>query len=511
MRFFRSIMQLFCYLCTWSCRIGPPKRMINHKLVWSILGQLLLFMALLLAICLGVAYYYGESAVVAFGIPLGIVLIASSVLRYMGRGYTRHFNLRDGFYVVSLVWIVFSLFGTLPFLLSGTTDRFAHACFESFSGFTTTGATVIASLDTLPHSINFWRVLTQWIGGVGIVFFTIAIIPTIGGGEQKLFSAETTGLKLVKLHPRIATTAHWIGSIYLFLTIACAACFFFAGMNGFDAVSHAFTTISTGGFSTHDASIGHFQSPAIEWVAIAFMLVSGINFALLYLLFIKRRWRDIWKDEELRLFLGSVAAIALCCTLALYFHDHREPMEALRASVFQAVSIQTTTGYVTENFMTWGFQVWFLLMLAGFCGACTGSTTGGVKCARVVTLWKLLRNEFLTMLHPRAYYPLRINRQIIAPHVIHRLCAFFLVYLSLLAVGTFVLLLTGLEPVDAFACAASSLNNVGASTGATISPVDTFASIPDLGLWTCTLLMLAGRLEIFSLLIIFTPGFWRKQ
>lgn len=485
--------------------------MINKKLVLSILGQLLLFLALLMTACIGVGYYYGEPEVSAFGIPLGMALVTSSLLRYWGRGYTRQFNMRDGFLVVSSVWIIFSIFGTLPFLLSGTTDRLSAAFFESMSGFTTTGATIIGSLDTLPHALNFWRVLTQWIGGVGIVFFTVAILPSMGSGEQKLFSAEATGLKPVKLHPRIATTAHWIGSIYIFLTIACGACYYLAGMGIFDAVCHALTTIATGGFSTHDASMGFFHSATIEWTAIGFMLISGVNFSLLYLLFIKRRGHVILKDEELRLFLGSVFAISLLCFASVYLTDDRSVEESLRAAVFQTVSLQTTTGFVTENFLTWGGNVWFLLLLIGTMGACTGSTTGGVKCARVIMVWKLLRNELLTMLHPRALFPLRVNHQVVAQSVLHRLCAFFLLFGLLLSLGTFMLLLSGLSPTDALACVTASLTNVGPSIGQSISPVDTFQSLNDLALWTCSLLMLAGRLEIFSLIIIFTRSFWKKQ
>lgn len=485
--------------------------MINFKLVLSVLGQLLLLLALLMGMCIGVGYYYGDAEVYAFGMPAGIVLVGSCVLRYFGRGYDRNLNMRDGFLIVSSVWIVFSIFGTLPFLLSGAQTRVAGAFFESMSGFTTTGSSVIVGLDTLPYSLNFWRALMQWIGGVGIVFFTIAILPSLGRGEQKLFSAEATGLQLVKLHPRIATTAHWIASIYVFLTIGCGVCYYLAGMDIFDAVCHAFTTIATGGFSTHDASMAYFNSPQIEWTAIGFMFVSGINFSLLYLFFIKHRWRDIWKDEELRLFLTSTIAIALICTLVLFFFDHKSLSDALRTSVFQTVSIQTTTGFVTDNFMLWGGHIWFLLFFAGFCGASTGSTTGGVKCARVVMVFKLLRNEFRTMLHPRAFFPLRINRHVVPTTALHRLCVFFFSFAILLTLGTFALLLSGLDFYHAFACATASLTNVGPAMGQSISPVDTYQSLSDFGLWTCSFLMLAGRLEIFSLLIIFMPSFWRKR
>ena len=336
--------------------------MINLKIIYKILGTLLILEVLLLLSCLGVGIVSGETDYGTFGIPAIVAALTAAVLKVLGRHAENRMGRRDGYLIVSLTWIIFSFIGMFPFLLGGYETRVAAAFFESMSGFTTTGASVLNGIDSLPHSILFWRSLMHWFGGMGIVFFTVAVLPQMGSGDLKLFSAETTGLKIGKMHPRISTTARWLWTIYVLITIACAISLYFAGMSFFDAVNHALSTISTGGFSTHQDSIAYYNSPLIEYIIVSFMFLGGVNFTLLYLFFIKRRWHDVFHDCELRCYMALLVCVVLYCSGVLYFQQGMGLEEAFRKGLFHTVSLQTTTGYTTCDLMYWHPSTWFLLI-----------------------------------------------------------------------------------------------------------------------------------------------------
>ncbi|MBR2862809.1 MAG: TrkH family potassium uptake protein, partial [Bacteroidaceae bacterium] len=353
--------------------------------------------------------------------------------------------------------------------------------------------------------------LTHWMGGMGIVFFTIAVLPQVGSGEQKLFSAEATGLKIGKLHPRISTTARWLWGLYLLLTVACTGALTLGGMDVFDAVNHGLSTVATGGFSTHQASIEYYDSILIEGIVVVFMFFSSINYTLLYLLIIKGRLRDVWRDGELRCFIVLLAFIIIYMSGVLYFMDGYTPAEALRYSVFHVVSLQSTTGFTACDFMTWHPSAWMLLFFVTAIGACAGSTSGGIKCVRVLTAYKVLVNEFKHILHPRAVLPVRIGGSVVTETVIRTIFSYLICYFLLMFVGASVMMAIGIPMLDSISLCMSSFSNVGPSIGWMVGPLDSWDVLPDIGLWTHSFLMLAGRLEIFSLLLPFMPAFWRDN
>lgn len=484
--------------------------MLNPPIICKALGILLHLEALLLAVCFAVGFFFGQTDYLTFGVPVAVASSLAFLLSYLGRKAENRMSRRDGYLIVSLTWIVFSLIGTLPFIVSGHEPRFAAAFFETMSGFTTTGATAIDDVDALPHSILLWRSLTHWLGGMGIVFFTTAILPGMGMGDQKLFSAEATGLKLGKLHPRISTTARWLWSLYLLLTVACGVSLYAAGMSAFDAVNHSMSTIATGGFSTHTASMAYFK-PHMQYVETFFMFLAGINFTLLYLILIKGRIRDVLHDGELRCYIGVFLCSALVLTGILFFVDGYELEPAFRAAFFNTASLQTTTGFSDEDFMAWHPSSWLILTFISIVGACAGSTSGGLKIVRVLTSYKLAAAEFRQILHPHAVLPIRIGNQKVGPNVARTLFVFFVMYFILILTSSFLMTTMGLPLLDAFGLAISSFSNVGPSIGRAVGPLSSWGSLNDATLWLNSFLMLAGRLEIFSLLIIFSPAFWKDE
>lgn len=485
--------------------------MLNSKLICRVLGTLLFFETLLLIVAFCTGLLYHETDYATFGIPIIATLLLAIALKWYGRKADNRMGRRDGYLIVSLTWVLFSLMGTLPFLIGGHETRFAAAFFESMSGFSTTGASIFNHIDTLPHSILFWRSLSHWFGGLGIVFFTIAVLPQMGLGDLKLFSAEATGVKTGKLHPRVQTTARWLWTIYLLLTVVCAVSLYLAGMNTFDAINHAFSTVSTGGFSTHQLSLAYFQSPLIEYIITLFMWLGGINFALLYLFFIKRRWRDVIKDGELKCYLAIVGFAIVYTTAVLYFFDNYGLEESFRLAAFHTISLQTTTGFTTSDFMMWHTSSWMLLFFVSFCGACAGSTSGGIKCVRIFTAYKMLINEFKHILHPRAVIPIRINQTSLSYTVGQTIFAFFVAFFVLFFLGCTAMVCMGLPLLDAASLAMASFCNVGPSIGWVVGPLDSWSVLSDGVLWVNSFLMLAGRLEIFSLLLPFVPAFWRDN
>lgn len=487
--------------------------MLHIPIIYKVLGTLLYLLALLMSICFGMSYWFNEGSThLAFGIPMLIAFVAGALLQYFGRHAENCMGRRDGFLIVSLTWIVFSVIGMLPLIISGCQPRVSAAFFETMSGFTTTGATALDNIDSLPYSILTWRSMTHWIGGMGIVFFTIAVLPNMGDGGTKLFSAESTGLKIGKLHPRISTTARWMWSLYLLLTLTCTAAYYWGGMSLFDAVNHGLlSTIGTGGFSTHQDSIAFFKSNRIQWIATLFMFIASINCTLLYLFFVKRRFKDVWHDGELRCFLVIFFTAALSITGILYFVEGIDIMSSLRIAFFNTVSLQSTTGFSDEDFMIWHPTIWLILSFISIIGACAGSTSGGLKCIRVLMVWKLTKTEFRQMLHPHAVLPVRINNTQITAQMGRTVFAFFVVYFILIMVACFFMVAMGHTLLDSFGLAISSFSNIGPSIGHQVGPLGSWSCLNDATLWINSFLMLAGRLEIFSLLLPFTPAFWRDE
>ena len=485
--------------------------MINLKIIAQILGTLLFLEAIMLAACLGLGCFYGESDYAAFAVPTLLALVLGIILKWKGHGAENRMGRRDGFLIVSMAWIVFSVIGMLPFLIGGHLTRPAAAFFETMSGFTTTGSTVFNNVDALPHSILFWRSLTHWIGGMGIVFFTIAVLPQMGAGDLKLFSAEATGLKIGKLHPRITTTARWLWSLYLLLTTAGCLALYLGGMSVFDAVNHGLSTAATGGFSTHQDSIGWFHSPTIEYIEMVFMFLSSINFTLLYLFFIKHRWRDVFSDGELRCFLSLCLFVILYTATVIYLTEDFSPEQALRYAAFHTISLQSTSGFTSCDFMAWHPSTWMLLLFVTGVGACAGSTSGGIKCIRILTAYKGMANEFRHILHPRAVLPVRISRTVLAPGVGTTIFAFFTACFILLFSSAAIMMCMGIPMLDAVSLSIAAFSNAGPSIGHAVGPLDSWIVLPDAALWLNSFLMLAGRLEIFSLLLPFIPGFWRDN
>ena len=353
--------------------------MINHQLICKVLGQLLFLEAVLLMVSLGVSIGYQEDDVFAFLVTIFITIGAGLALKWRGHNADNSMSRRDAYLVVSLAWIVFSFFGTFPFLISGYIHSFTDAYFETLSGFSTTGATILDDVECFPHGLLFWRSLTQWIGGLGIVFFTIALLPSLVGGQTKVFAAEATGPIKTKLHPRLSTSAKWIWSIYLVLTIACIVSYYVAGMNLFDSFNYAMTTTATGGFSTHNSSTEFFHSPALEYICTFFCFLSGVNFTLLYAAVIKFKIKDLFKNSEFKFYAFLVAAFTAFIMVELMAMRNYDMEHAFRSAVFQVVSFITTTGLFNDDAALWPHVTWVVLATCMFFGACSGSTSGGLN------------------------------------------------------------------------------------------------------------------------------------
>lgn len=491
----------------------------NWKLIAKILGFLLYIEAGLMMLCQVVCWIYHEG-VLAFALPIGIALVLGTTGVLLGRNAGKKMGRKDGYIVVSTVWIIFTLIGMTPFLLDGHVPDVASAFFETMSGFTSTGATIIDNLDSMPKGLLFWRSLTQWIGGIGIVFFTIAILPAFGVGEVKLFAAESTGPLHNKVHPRISVTARWIGGIYLMLTFFCILSLFVCGMPFFDAINYAMCTTATGGYGTHSALLEDvYHSPSIEYVLIFFMFASGINYTLIYYTILKGKMKRFFGDAELKAYLIIVLGASLICAFTLALSDPLHDVEqALRRSLFTVISLQTTTGLATVDYTLWPVQLMPILLFVMFAGACSGSTSGGFKCVRLSIIYRVLKNEFTRILHPRAVTPVRMNGSIMPHNIVQTLLGFVALFVCSLFLGAFILALSGVSPNDihpnfnyyeAFGIAMSSISNVGPGMGY-YGPVHSWAILSPVAKYVCSFLMLIGRLEIFPIMILFTRSFWRR-
>ena len=480
----------------------------NIGLCIRIVGLLLMLFSLgtLPSMLLGWVQNDGTASV--FGQAFAATAISGVVLYLLTQRVNSELQIRDGFLVTAAFWIVLGLYGSLPFLLSDAMSvSVFDAVFESVSGLTTTGATVLAGLDSLPPSILLYRQLLQWLGGIGIIVLAVAVLPMLGIGGVQLYRAESTGpAKDSRLTPKITSTAKALFSIYLGLTVACAAAYYAAGMTMFDAVCHAFSTIAIGGFSTHDASMGYFDSDIILLIACLFMLISAVNFGLHFIAVTKRNPQIYRFDSETKFFSWMVL-IAACVTCATLVFMNILPVEkAITHGMFQTISIATTTGFASDNFSLWpSFLPTFLIMLSVM-GACAGSTGGGMKAMRILLIFRQGRRELKQLLHPNAVIPLKLDHRRVRPEVVSAVWSFFAVYMFSAFILVLCMLATGLDFLSATSAVTAAINNLGPGLGSVSA---NYASVTDPGKVILCVAMLLGRLEIFTLLILFTPTFWR--
>ena len=478
--------------------------------IQRILGLLLMIFSGTLLPPILVSLWYRDGALHAFIDALLIILAAGFLLWLPARKHRRELRLRDGFLVVVLFWTVLGLVGAVPFMLAHHPHMsFTDAVFESFSGLTTTGATVITGIDTLPRSILFYRQELQWLGGMGIIVLAVAVLPMLGIGGMQLFRAETPGpIKDNKLTPRITETAKALWILYLGLTLACMLAYWHAGMEPFDALAHSFSTVAIGGFSTHDASIGHFENPAIEFVAIVFMFLSGINFALHFMAWRQLDPRPYLQDSEFRTYVFLLGLVALVTVFYLIqTGTYESAYDAFHHGLFQVVSIGTTTGFTTTSYHVWPGFLPVLLLFTSFIGGCAGSTGGGMKVIRFLLLIKQGAREITRLVHPNAMVPVKINRQPVNDRIIDAVWGFFATYVACFALMMLALMATGLDQITAFSAVAACINNLGPGLGEVALH---YRDINDAAKWVLTLAMLLGRLEIFTLLVLISPVFWRR-
>jgi len=481
---------------------------IQIKTVQRVLGILLALFSATMLTPVAVALIYNDGAVWPFIGGFFTTFLTGVGLFIPVRHQVAQLRLRDGFMVVVLFWGVLGLFGSLPFILYSELNlSIAGAIFESMSGLTTTGATLIVGLDNLPHSILFYRQQMQWLGGMGIIVLAIAILPMLGIGGMQLYRAESSGPNKDKLTPRIAGTAKALWYIYLALTIVCALAYLWAGMSPFDAIAHSFSTVAIGGFSTHDASIGHFDSVAIEMVAVLFMLISGVNFALHFTAVRSRSLKSYLVDEEFRAYIGLAIVLTLVVSLYLFFTKTSDMASSFLDGLFHVVSIGTTTGFTSEEYFNWPGFLPVLLLFASFVGGCAGSTGGGMKVIRVLLLFKQGQREMQRLLHPNATIKVKVGGRPMSNKVIDVVWGFFAAYLALCVVMLLLLMAAGHDQETAFSAVVACLNNLGPGLGEVAA---NYASLEDFSLVVLSFAMLFGRLEIFTLLLLFTPSFWKK-
>nr|WP_269822631.1 TrkH family potassium uptake protein [Aggregatibacter actinomycetemcomitans] len=461
-----------------------------------------------------VALLYGDGGGKAFIQSFVMSAIAGVILWWACHHHKEELRSREGFLIVVAFWVVMGSLGAIPFMLFEDPDlTISSAFFESFSGLTTTGATTIVGLDNLPKAILFYRQLLQWLGGMGIIVLAVAIIPLLGIGGMSLYRAEISGpLKENKMRPRITETAKTLWIIYTSLTLLCAFSYWLAGMSPFDAISHSFSTVSIGGFSTHDSSIAYFDSSTVNIITVIFLLISACNYALHFNAFSQLGKRNIFlsyfRDPEFRFFmLIQFSLVLICFAMLLANHHFDETFQNLEQAVFQSVSISTTAGYTTSSFEQWPLFLPILLLFASCIGGCAGSTGGGLKVVRVLVLYLQAKRELKRLIHPNLVYPIKLGKRVLDERVIQSIWAFFSAYLLVFVICLLGVISCGVETFDAFNTVIACLNNVGPALGTVSS---NFVGIPDSAKWILTLAMVCGRLEIFSLLVLFTPAFWRS-
>ena len=479
--------------------------------VLHVFGLITLIFGITMALPLGVSRWLDDGASAGFDRAIAITALAGAVTWLSTLRYRRELEIRDAFLLVAMVWAVLPAFAALP--LHSAIDGLSatDAYFEAVSGITATGATVLSGLDHLPPSINVWRTQMHWMGGMGLIVLAVAILPLLGVGGRQLFKAETPGpMKESRLTPRLAETAKGLWTIYGLLSLACWLAYWLAGMSGLDALMHMFSTMGLGGFSSYDASYGHFDSLAIEVVAICFMLASGINFITHFSALRGRSLQPYRRDPEARLFIGVTVGSGVLIAVYLYFLGvYEDPLVALRYAMFNTISVATTTGFASTDYGAWPmFAGLWLLFLSSF-ATCAGSTGGGIKIVRAAILYQQVYREFVRILHPYAVTQVKVGGAVVQNNIVFAVLAFLFVYIATIVITTLLLVATNLDVVTAFSAAVACVNNTGPGL-ADVGPATTYAVLTDFQTWVCTFAMLLGRLELFTLLIVFTPVFWRK-
>ncbi len=482
--------------------------MFNYRYILNVIGLLLVLESLFMIIPLVISILYGGGDVYAFLYSAGITLTVGGLLWLFNRDMDKEIGKREGYLIASSIWIVYSIFGALPYYFSGKVDSFTDAFFETMSGFTTTGASIIEVVETLPHGLLFWRSLTHLVGGIGILVLSIVVLPIFGTGSMYLYGAETSSASIGKLHPKIKDTAARLLWIYIGFVALLTVLFLFGGMSMFDALCHSFGTIASGGFSTRTSSMAEF-SPYIQYITSVFMIIAAINFNLHYY-FLKGAFKKVFQNEEVKLFLIIFGGALVVVVLSLYFVHGYDYEIAFRQGLFNVSSIISTTGFATTDYMLWSQYLWFILFFLLFVGGCAGSTAGSIKVVRYLLLFKHIPVQFRKLLHERGIIAARLNGEMIPEDLVFRTFVFFIIYLFVWVTSTFLLMVTGLPVIDSMGGAAACMAGCGPGLGS-VGPVGNYHHLHDFAKWVLSFDMLAGRLELFSFLILFTPFFWKNK
>lgn len=481
----------------------------NLKIILKIIGFLLILNGLAMLTALPFSIYYQSNDINAILISgLGTALFGSLLWFFIKTDPDEDISKRDGYLIVTLGWIASSLVATLPYIIHGSIPSFTDAFFESMSGFTTTGATILKDIEAMPPGLLYWRSMTHWLGGMGIIVLSLAILPILGIGGMQLFQAEVAGPSKDKIHPRVTETAKRLWGIYLVLTIAEVILLLFGDMNLLDAICHSFGTLATGGFSTKNSSIAYYHSSYIEYVIIVFMFLSGTNFTLHYFA-LKGKVFNYFKDDEFKFYLIFVLLIVISTALYLIIQNSQTAESAFRDAAFSIISILSSTGFVTVNYEAWAkfFPEIFLILL--LMGACAGSTSGGVKIIRYELLIKNSLNELKKLVHPNAVIPVRHNDKAVSNDIVSKIAAFVMLYMIIFILASVILSIIGLDLSSSMGAVAACLANIGPGLGAT-GPSTNYSEVPFLGKWVLSIVMLLGRLELFTIIILFSPSFWKK-
>ena len=482
--------------------------MINFKLIFRILGFLLVVEGAAILIALMVALIYNGPDIKALLQSTIICVSSGSIILALTRKARKEMGKREGFIIVTLSWVLFSFFGSLPFILSNSIPNLTDAFFETMSGFTTTGSSILNDIESLPNGILFWRSMTQWLGGMGIIVLSLAFLPIFGFGGMQLFSAEVPGPVTDKLSPRIQSTAKSLWFIYLSFTVVQTILLWFGGMTLFDAINHSFTTMATGGYSTKQASIAYWDSPFIQYVITFFMILAGTNFSISYLLF-TGKFKKAFNNEELKYYLIFIVFFTLVITAGLIITTQLGVEKAFRDTIFQVASIITTTGFATVDYLHWTPFLTIVLFGLFFFGGSAGSTGGGLKIMRIVLLLKNSYYELRRIIHPNAIIPVRYNDKPVSDQIINNVLAFFMFYFVIFFGSSILLMLVTPDLPSAMGAAATSLGNIGPGLGI-YGPAENFSALHPAGKWFLSFLMLLGRLELFTVLVLFSPAFWKK-
>ncbi|MEC7127485.1 MAG: TrkH family potassium uptake protein [Bacteroidota bacterium] len=487
------------------------KGLFNSSVIVYVIGTLLLLNGSLMLSCVPFAIYYDDQNHINTFLLCSLITISFGfLLRFLTKDEKNaEIKKRDGYLIVVSGWLCMTFFGTLPYLLTDSIPSFTDAFFETMSGFTTTGSTILDEIESLPKSILFWRSMTQWIGGMGIIVLTIAILPLLGIGGMELFVAEAPGPTKDKIHPRIKETAKRLWIIYFSLTALETVVLMFFGLSFFDAINHSLTTTSTGGFSTKQESIAAFQNPFVEAVIVIFMFLAGTNFTMIYF-GLKMKFRKIVNNDEFKWYLSAVFVLILLLSFYRTHTSSSDFIHAFREISFQVVSIITTTGYATADYTLWGSFLTFIFFLFLFSGASAGSTSGGIKIVRIILLIKNGLLEFKRRLHPKAVIPVMLNKQVISSTITYNLLAFIFLYLFVFTLGSIFLSFLGVDMLTSISAVASAVGNVGPGI-ADVGPSSSFSQLPTSAKWILSLLMLMGRLELFTVCVLFTPYFWKRN